>query len=126
MAMFGAINTASSGLHVSRTWLDAVSDNIANMNDVRATSEAAFQERFIEAQSAPQRDVRRRLRVRDQLVHVRRQAINLMRAQLRSEGVRVPTGAAETFVTRFQASAVSAAVREASGRKPASWAGRRF
>lgn len=63
--------------------------------------------------SAPQRDIRRRLRVRDQLVHVRRQAINLMRAQLRSEGVRVPTGAAETFVARFQASAVSAAVREA-------------
>ena len=57
MAMFGAINTASSGLHVSRTWLDAVSDNIANMNDVRATSEAAFQERFIEAQSAPAKDV---------------------------------------------------------------------
>jgi transposase len=63
--------------------------------------------------SAPQRDVRRRLRVREQLVHVRRQAINLMRAQLRSEGVRVPTGAAETFVARFQASEVSAAVREA-------------
>jgi transposase len=63
--------------------------------------------------SAPQRDVRRRLRVRDQLVHVRRQAINLMRAQLRSEGVRVPTGAAETFVARFHASEVSAAVREA-------------
>lgn len=63
--------------------------------------------------SAPQRDVRRRLRVREQLVHVRRQAINLMRAQLRSEGVRVPTGAAETFVARFQAAAVSVAVREA-------------
>ena len=63
--------------------------------------------------SAPQRDVRRRLRVRDQLVHVRRQAINLLRAQLRSEGVRVPTGAAETFVARFSASEVSAAVRSA-------------
>ena len=61
--------------------------------------------------SAPQRDVRRRLRVRDQLVHVRRQAINLLRAQLRSEGVWVPTGAAETFVARFQASEVSATVR---------------
>ena len=47
--------------------------------------------------SVPQRDVRRRLRVREQLVHVRRQAINLLRAQLRSEGVRVPTGAADTF-----------------------------
>jgi len=63
--------------------------------------------------SAPQRDVRRRLRVRDQLVHVRRQAINLLRAQLRSEGVRVPTGAAETFAARFTASEVSTAVRSA-------------
>ena len=63
--------------------------------------------------SVPQRDVRRRLRVREQLVHVRRQAINLLRAQLRSEGVRVPTGAAETFLARFTASAASAAVRDA-------------
>jgi transposase len=63
--------------------------------------------------SAPQRDVRRRLRVREQLVHVRRQAITLLRAQLRSEGVRVPTGAAETFAARFTASAASAAVRDA-------------
>lgn len=63
--------------------------------------------------SPPQRDVRRRLRVREQLVHVRRQAITLLRAQLRSEGVRIPTGAAETFVARFTASAVSAAVRDA-------------
>jgi transposase len=63
--------------------------------------------------SAAQRDIRRRLRVRDQLVHVRRQAINLLRAQLRSEGVRVPTGAAETFVARFDRSAVSAVAREA-------------
>jgi len=63
--------------------------------------------------SAPQRDVRRRLRVRDQLVHMRRQAINLMRAQLRSEGVRVPTGAAESFAGRFTRSDVSEAVRGA-------------
>src|SRR6185295_17274393 len=63
--------------------------------------------------SARQRDVRRRLRVRDQLVYVRRQVINLLRAQLWSEGVRVPTGAAETFVARFTASEVSAAVRSA-------------
>jgi transposase len=63
--------------------------------------------------STAQRDVRRRLRVRDQLVHVRRQAINLLRAQLRSEGVRVPTGAAETFAARFTRSDVSAAGRSA-------------
>jgi transposase len=63
--------------------------------------------------SGAQRDVRRRLRVREQLVHVRRQTINLLRAHLRSEGVRVPTGAAETFGARFTQSAVSAALREA-------------
>src|SRR5665213_3587868 len=63
--------------------------------------------------SAPQRDVRRRLRVGAQLGHVRRQAINLMRAQLRSEGVRVPTGAAESFAGRFMRSEVSEAVRGA-------------
>jgi len=63
--------------------------------------------------STAQRDVRRRLRVRDQLVHVRRQAINVLRAQLRSDGVRVPTGAAETFAARFERSAVSSAAREA-------------
>ena len=67
--------------------------------------------------SAPQQDVRRRLRVRDQLVDVRRKAINLLRAQLRSEGVRrVPTGAAETFAARFTASEVSVAVRGAMAR----------
>jgi transposase len=63
--------------------------------------------------SAPQREVRRRLRVREQLVHVRRQTINLLRAQLRSEGVRVPTGGAETFAARFLTSDVSAAARAA-------------
>jgi transposase len=63
--------------------------------------------------SGGQRDVRRRLRVREQLVHVRRQTINLLRAHLRSEAVRVPTGAAETFGARFTQSAVSAALREA-------------
>lgn len=63
--------------------------------------------------SGPQRDVRRRLRVRDHLVHVRRQAINVLRAQLRAEGVRVPTGAAETFAARFERSAVSTAARTA-------------
>ena len=83
--------------------------------DVAALAEANRRDLFRRAHrvSAPQRDVRRRLRVRDQLVHMRRQAINLLRAQLRSEGVRVPTGAAETFVARFTASAASAAVRDA-------------
>jgi transposase len=83
--------------------------------DVAALAEANRRDVFRRAHrvSAAQRDVRRRLRVRDQLVHVRRQAINLLRAQLRAEGVRVSTGTAETFVTRFERSAVSTTTRAA-------------
>lgn len=53
--------------------------------------------------SAEQRTVRRQLQVRDQLVRMRTQVINLMRAQLRSEGVRIRHGRAQSFVTRYQA-----------------------
>ena len=49
--LFGAINTAGNGLHVYRTWIDAVSDNISNINDISPTSQAAFQERFVMAQA---------------------------------------------------------------------------
>lgn len=49
MAIFGALATSSSGLHVYRTWLDAISDNIANINDVAPTSGQAFRERFVVA-----------------------------------------------------------------------------
>jgi flagellar basal-body rod protein FlgC len=52
MAIFGALATSSSGLHVYRTWLDAISDNLSNMNDVAPTSGKAFQERFVVATSA--------------------------------------------------------------------------
>ncbi|GIL36758.1 flagellar basal-body rod protein FlgC [Phycicoccus sp. MAQZ13P-2] len=51
MALFGAMNTAGSGLLLHRTWLDAISDNIANVNTVRPTSENAFQARYVVAQS---------------------------------------------------------------------------
>lgn len=46
-AMFGAVDSARSGLGVYRRWLDAVGDNIANMNDVRRTQDAAFQARYL-------------------------------------------------------------------------------
>ncbi len=51
MTIFGAMNTAGSGLVVYRKWLDAVSDNIANINDVRPTSQKAFQARYVVAQA---------------------------------------------------------------------------
>ena len=47
--LFGAINTAGSGLTTYRTWLDAVSDNIANINTAVRGDEPSFQERFVDA-----------------------------------------------------------------------------
>jgi flagellar basal-body rod protein FlgC len=44
-----AIAIAGTALVVHRKWLDAVSDNIANVNTVHATSEAAFQARYVVA-----------------------------------------------------------------------------
>src|SRR4051812_37580640 len=52
MSTFNAIGTAASGVTVYRKWLDAVSDNIANMNNVSRTSENAFQARYVVAQEA--------------------------------------------------------------------------
>jgi flagellar basal-body rod protein FlgC len=50
--IFGALGIAGTGLTVYRKWLDAVSDNIANMNDAVATNADAFQARYIVAQAA--------------------------------------------------------------------------
>jgi flagellar basal-body rod protein FlgC len=49
--LFPTFNTAASGLGVFRTWMDAVSDNMANLDTVRPTSESAFQARFVVAQA---------------------------------------------------------------------------
>ena len=61
--------------------------------------------------STAQRMVRRQLQVRDQLIRMRTQMINLLRGQLRSEGLRLRSGHAESVVTRYEALAVPAAVR---------------
>jgi flagellar basal-body rod protein FlgC len=47
--LFPTLSTAQSGLTVFRTWMDAVSDNIANMDDAAPTSGPAFQARFVVA-----------------------------------------------------------------------------
>ncbi len=52
MGIFNAIGVAGTGVTVYRKWLDAVSDNIANMNNVSRTSENAFQARYVIAQEA--------------------------------------------------------------------------
>jgi flagellar basal-body rod protein FlgC len=52
MGTFGTMDAAASGLVVYRKWLDAVSDNMANLNDVRSTSDSAFQARYVVAKAA--------------------------------------------------------------------------
>src|SRR4051812_45298005 len=52
MSTFNAIGVAGSGVTVYRKWLDAVSDNIANIDNVSRTSDKAFQARYIVAQQA--------------------------------------------------------------------------
>ncbi|WP_159599293.1 flagellar basal body rod protein FlgC [Agromyces humi] len=46
---FDAIGIAGTALTVHRKWLDAVSDNLANINTAAPTDGAAFQARYIEA-----------------------------------------------------------------------------
>jgi flagellar basal-body rod protein FlgC len=48
---FDAIGIAGSALTVHRKWLDAISDNIANVNTARPTDESAFQARYVIAQA---------------------------------------------------------------------------
>ena len=51
MSIFNAIGIAGTGVTVYRKWLDAVSDNIANINTVKSTDEDAFQARYIDARA---------------------------------------------------------------------------
>jgi len=49
--MFDTLGISGSGLLVHRKWLDAVSDNMANINTVNPYDEAPFQERLIVAEA---------------------------------------------------------------------------
>jgi flagellar basal-body rod protein FlgC len=49
--MFESLDVSGSGMDVHQTWMDAISDNIANINTVRPTSDSAFQARYVVAQS---------------------------------------------------------------------------
>jgi flagellar basal-body rod protein FlgC len=51
--MFPVFETAGSALTTHRIWMNAIADNIANINTVRPMSQPAFQERFIVAQEIP-------------------------------------------------------------------------
>lgn len=49
--MFDALSVIGSSMHVHQTWMDALSDNIANINTVRRSSDPAFQARYVVATS---------------------------------------------------------------------------
>ena len=53
MTIFPVFDTASSALKTNRIWMDAISDNLANVNTIRPFDQPAFQARFVEAQELP-------------------------------------------------------------------------
>lgn len=52
MGLFADFSISGSSLYTHRKWMDAISDNIANINTIHAFNEPAFQEKFIMAQAA--------------------------------------------------------------------------
>lgn len=46
---YDALGIAGSSMSVARRWIDATSDNIANINTITSTDEDAFQARYMEA-----------------------------------------------------------------------------
>jgi flagellar basal-body rod protein FlgC len=51
MGMFSTFNTVGSALTVNRTWMDAIANNLANINTVRPTTDKAFQAQYVIAQA---------------------------------------------------------------------------
>lgn len=47
--MFDALGISASAMRVHQTWMDALSDNIANINTVRPTNSQAFRARYVVA-----------------------------------------------------------------------------
>jgi transposase len=76
--------------------------------DARALADACVLGAYRRAHrlSDPQRLVRGRLLVRDAIVRTRTRYVSLIRALLRQQGYRVPSGSAEAFVPRVRALAL--------------------
>ena len=51
MAIFDTLGISASGLMVNRKWMDAVSDNMSNLNTVNPYNQAPFKERLVVAQA---------------------------------------------------------------------------
>lgn len=47
MSLFPVFATTGSGLKANRVWMDAVADNIANMNTAKPFDQPAFQARYV-------------------------------------------------------------------------------
>jgi flagellar basal-body rod protein FlgC len=54
MGAFDMLRIAGSSLGMHQTWLDALANNIANINTARRTSETAFQGQMVIASADPQ------------------------------------------------------------------------
>jgi flagellar basal-body rod protein FlgC len=54
--VFDAMNSAGSGMSTYQTWLDAIADNISNVNTISPTSGNAFQAEYVQAQANPTGD----------------------------------------------------------------------
>jgi flagellar basal-body rod protein FlgC len=54
--MFGALDTAVTGVNVSGTWMDAIAGNIANVNTVTRTDQEPFRASMLEVQSVNRGD----------------------------------------------------------------------
>jgi flagellar basal-body rod protein FlgC len=52
VSTFDALRISGSGLYANRKWMDAVSDNLANVNTATSTDSDAFQERMIVVEAA--------------------------------------------------------------------------
>ncbi|GAA0732532.1 flagellar basal-body rod protein FlgC [Dactylosporangium roseum] len=51
MTIFSAIGIAGTGVTVYRKWLDAIADNVANINDAVSTNGEVFRARYVQAQA---------------------------------------------------------------------------
>jgi flagellar basal-body rod protein FlgC len=49
--MFGALDAASTGVTLGRTWMDVISDNVANANTVRPGGEEPFRASMVVAEA---------------------------------------------------------------------------
>ena len=61
MTTFDTLRIGGSSLFVHRKWMDAVSDNIANINTAATPGDNAFQERMIVAEAVQYRALDRKL-----------------------------------------------------------------